>query len=203
MKINSKKTKSMIFNYTEKYQFSTRLLLNNEIVENLNSKQLLGTIISDDLRWDLNTINIVTKANARMELVRRVASFGASEDDIKNVYILFVRSLLEQSASVWHSTLTLENSEDLERVQKSAVKIILGDKYIGYEKSLVKLDMETLKERRENLCLNFALKCVKNPKTKNMFPQSHKPIKSIKWKQENPKNTKSSMLTQKGLKNHQ
>ena len=133
MMINSKKTKTMIFNFTEKYQFSTRLLLNNEIVEYLSKTKLLGTIITDDLRWDENTWNIVKKANARMKLVRKVASFGASQEDLKNVYVLFVRSLLEQSATVWHSSLTEENSDDLERVQKSAVKIILGDGYIDYE----------------------------------------------------------------------
>ena len=174
MQINSKKTKSMIFNYTEKYQFSTRLHLNNEMIENLQSTRLLGTIISDDLTWNLNTLNIVTKANARMELVRKVAGFGASVEDLKNVYFLFVRSLLEQSATVWHSSLTAENSADLERVQKSAVKLILGEKYIDYEKSLIQLDMESLFDRRENLCLNFALKCVRNPKTKHMFPESKK-----------------------------
>ena len=134
----------------------------------------MGTIISDDLRWDLNTHNIVKKANASMELVRKLSSFGASEEDLKHVYILFVRSLLEQSATVWHSSLTEENSEDLERVQKSAVNIILGNKNLDYEKSLAKLNMETLKERREYLCLSFALKCTRNTKTKHMFPESIK-----------------------------
>lgn len=61
---------------------------------------------------------LVWKANARMELVRKVASFGASVEDLKTIYILFVRSLLEQSATVWHSSLTMENSDDIERVQK-------------------------------------------------------------------------------------
>ena len=174
MLINEKKTKSLIFNFTEKYQFSTRLLLNNEILEVLESTKLLGTIISNDLSWDLNTLNIVKKANARMELVRKVASFGASEDDLKNIYFLFVRSLLEQSATVWHSSLTQENSDDLERVQKYAVRLILGQRYEGYKKSLTKLEMETLKERREFLCLRFAQKCLKNPKTKDMFPENKK-----------------------------
>ena len=109
-----------------------------------------------------------------MELVRKLSSFGASEEDLKHVYILFVRSLLEQSATVWHSSLTEENSEDLERVQKSAVNIILGNKNLDYEKSLAKLNMETLKERREYLCLSFALKCTRNTKTKHMFPESIK-----------------------------
>ena len=34
--------------------------------------------------------------------------------------------------------------------------------------------MEKLSERREQLCLNFARKCVKNPKTKHMFPENIK-----------------------------
>ena len=85
-----------------------------------------------------------------------------------------MRSLLEQSATVWHSSLTEENVNDLERVQKSAVKIILGDRYSGYKKSLVKLDMLSLSERREQLCLNFAKKCLKNYKTKSMFPENEK-----------------------------
>ena len=158
MQIIAKKTTSMVFNYTEKYRFSTRLLLNGEKIENLKSTKLLGTIISDDLSWDLNTLNIVTKANARMQLVRKVASFGASEEDIKNINFLLVRSLLEQSATVWHSSITEENNQDLERVQKSAVKLILGEQYIDYKKGLMKLDIESLEQRRENLCLNFAIK---------------------------------------------
>ena len=40
---------------------STRLLLNHEIVENLCSRKLLETIISDDLHWDLNNLKIVTQ----------------------------------------------------------------------------------------------------------------------------------------------
>ena len=81
---------------------------------------------------------------------------------------------MEQSATVWHSSLTEENVNDLERVQKSAVKIILGDKYVGYKKSLMKLEMLSLSERREQLCLNFANKCLKNSKTKSMFPENEK-----------------------------
>ena len=30
--------------------------------------------------------------------------------------------------------------------------------------------METLQDRREQLCLNFALKCTKHSKSKEMFP---------------------------------
>ena len=114
MIINEKKTKTMIFNFTENYKFTTRLRLKGENVEVINSTRLLGTILTDDLKWDLNVSTIVKKANARMELLRRVASFGTPAEDLKIIYTLFIRSLLEQSATVWHSSLTQENITDLE-----------------------------------------------------------------------------------------
>ena len=162
MKINTQKTKAMIFNFTQNYQFDTRLYIENELVEVIDSTRLLGTIITSDLRWDQNTTHLVQKANSRMEILRKIASFGASKDDLRNIYFLFVRSQLEQSAVVWHSSLTEENKADLERVQKSAVKIIMGGQYKGYRKSLTDLDIETLDERREKLCLNFARRCLSN-----------------------------------------
>ena len=132
MFINENKTKAMLFNYTEKYQFTTRLQLNENTVEVIDQTKLLGTVISNDLKWDLNTKSLVKKANARMELLRKVAEFGTPQEDLKTIFILFVRSLLEQSATVWHSSLSQENIDDLERVQKSACKVILQEKYRGY-----------------------------------------------------------------------
>ena len=172
--LNTDKTKSMIFNFTNNYQFTSRLQLKNQNIELLNDTKLLGTIISDDLKWNLNTKRIIKKANARMQLLREMTNFGASPEELKEFYISFVRSQLEQSATVWHSSLTEENSQDLERVQKTALKIILRNRYNGYKKSLRKLDLDSLDKRRENLCLNFAIKCTKNSKMKFMFPQNKK-----------------------------
>ena len=84
----------MLFNFTENYQFTTRLQLNKQTVEVIDHTRLLGTVISNDLKWNLNTKTIVKKANARMELLKKVAGFGAPIDDLKTVYILFIRSLL-------------------------------------------------------------------------------------------------------------
>ena len=123
MLVNEKKTKTMIFNYTKKYQFTTRLSINDQPIEVIKNTRLLGTIIQDDLTWDLNTAELVRKANARMELLRKVASFGTGTDDLKNIYILFVGSLLEQSATVWHSSLTEENQNDLGGCKRQLSKL--------------------------------------------------------------------------------
>ena len=121
MKINSAKKKSMVFNFTNNYQFGTRLKIDNQIIKTISETKLLGT---SDLKWTQNTSHIVKKAYARMELIRKLSSFGALMSDLKQVYIAFIRSLCEHSSWVWHSSLTLQNEEDLERVQKVALRII-------------------------------------------------------------------------------
>ena len=148
--------------------------MNGEKLEVIDSTRLLGTIITNNLSWDPNISDIVKRSNARMELLRKLDGFGVPKEDMKLIYILFIRSLLEQSAVVWHSSLNQENIDDLERVQKSALKIILKQNYKNYKHALTILELDTLYDRREQLCLNFALKCLKHPKFKNMFPENVK-----------------------------
>ena len=99
-----------------------------------------------------------------------MSDFNASIEDMKTIYITFIRSLLEQSCQVWHSSLTKENSEAIERVQKCAVKCILQGRYTSYKQALSVLDIPTCKDRRTALNLSFARKCLNNPKMKHLFP---------------------------------
>ena len=174
MKINKTKTKTMIFNYTNNYQFNRRLKIDNEILQTVENTKLLGTVITSDLKWDFNTKSIVKKAYARMELLRKLVKFQPPKNDLKQVYVTYIRSLLEQSFTVWHSSLTHENSDDLERVQKIALKIILKEDFRNYEHALNTLELEKLTIRREHLCLKFAQKCLKNPKMAKLFPPNKK-----------------------------
>ena len=153
MVLNEKKTKVMVFNFTDNHQFSTRIKLNDENLEIVKYAKLLGVIISDNLKWDENTNYLVKRANSRMELSRKVASFGTSIEEKKNIYILYIRSILEQSCVVWHSSLTAENAQELERIQKAAVRIILGKNFENYEEALEKIDLQPLNVRRDDLCL--------------------------------------------------
>ena len=86
------------------------------------------------------------------------------------IYVLYIRSILEQSCHVWHSSLTLEITTDLERVQKNSLKIILQQEYSTYEKALEHLNIDSLFDRRNSLCLKFAKKCLKTKQVSNIFP---------------------------------
>ena len=174
MRLNVEKSKIMIFNFTEDYQFSTRLFLENTLLDTINQTKLLGTIISTDLKWGENTEMLVKKGFQRMLILHKLYSFNIADSDMVNIYILYIRSILEFSCQVWHSSLTEEEISDLERVQKVAIKIILKERYVSYFQALEVLELDTLAERREKLCLNFAKKCLKHEKAKDMFPLKHK-----------------------------
>ena len=55
MILNQKKTKVMIFNFTDKYKFTTNLDLNYETLELVKQAKHLRVMISYDLKWDKNT----------------------------------------------------------------------------------------------------------------------------------------------------
>ena len=170
MKLNEKKTTNMIFNFTRKFQFTTDISVNNRDIEIVKETKLLGTYITNDLKWNKNTSEIVKRANQRMQLLNRAAKFTSNINDLKRVYLTYILNLLDQSAVVWHSSLTIKNRNDIERVQKVAVRIILGKNFRNYNDGLKILHLQNLNDRRENFCLKFAQKCLKNDKVKNMFP---------------------------------
>ena len=184
MKLNERKTKNMIFNFSKKNQFVTSLSVNEERLELVSETKLLGTILTSDLKWGKNTRVLVQKAWKRMQLLNRSASFTTNIQDLKSIYLTYIRSILEQSAVVWHSSLTSKNRRDLERVQKVAVRVILQTRYTNYQNGLKMLKLETLEERRKLLCLRFAKGCLKNEKVKSLFPKKENNHKMKKRKVE-------------------
>ena len=93
---------------------------------------------------------------------------------IVDLYSKYCRSILEFTAPVRHSSITVYESNSIERVQKMALHVILGDNYRNYETALGMVGLETLESRRTKLCTNFAIKAEKNPKFKHWFRKKSK-----------------------------
>ena len=97
----------------------------------MTETKLLGVHITDDLKWHKNTEEIVKKANKRMLLLNKASKFTSQIADLTTIYKIFIRSILENSCVVWHSTLAEQDSKSIERVQKAAFKVILTEHYEG------------------------------------------------------------------------
>ena len=121
------------------------------------------------MRWVANTSTMVGKAGKRLWILRRLKNLGAKEIDLVDVYTKQIRSVMGLAAPAWHSAISQAERQDLEKIQKSACHIILGTNYISYKNALEVLSLETLDNRRNQLCLKFAKKCEKHDKFKNWF----------------------------------
>ena len=101
---------------------------------------------------------------------------------MKHIYVVFIWSILETSSSVWHKSLTKENENDLERIQKTAFRLILGSRYTSYENAQSLLCLSTLKDRRELLFTKFTLKSLKlqqmNTILRNKYKEHHMETRS-------------------------
>jgi hypothetical protein len=170
MKLNPDKSKYMVINFTKNYQVNTRLHMENNLLEQVNETRLLGILLRDKLSCKANTESITKKAYKRMTILHKLCQFDVPVEDLINIYILYIRSVLEQSATVWHSSITRGEQLDLERVQKCALRIIFKEQYNSYEAALKLSGLDNLKARRTQLCLKFARKCVRNENTQDMFP---------------------------------
>ena len=176
MKINCKKTKMMVFNPGVARDYLPRFKLDDEELKVVEEIKLLGVVIRSDLSWNANTDYMVKRAYKMIWSLKRLKKLGARTGDLVDVYIKQIRSLLEFAVSVWHPSLTNEDRLKIERVQKSAFCIILGQEYKSYRLALKHLELETLYSRRNKLCKKFAKKSLKNSKFAKWFKPYQKSV---------------------------
>ena len=190
MKLNCEKTKVMLFNAAKTNDFIPEIKVKDEMqnIEVVEEFKLLGITITSDLKWDANTDAITKKAYKRLWMVRRLKNLGLKTSSLVKVYTSQIRSLLEFGAVTWHAMLTKENERSIERVQKTAVSIILGQDYNNYASNLEKLSLQRLNIRQEKLSLTFAKKAAKHPLHSTWFV-----------KNEAQKNTQSQKQTFKQI----
>ena len=164
----------MVFNQARSVDILPELKLDEEnFIEVVDEIKLLGVIIKNDLKWQSNTRKVISNCFARMWLLRNLKKYGASEEQMLEVYTQQVRSVAEMACPVWNSGLTVQEVCALERIQRTALAIIRGEYHTSYSEALSYFNLKSLEDRRGEICLKFAIKAYKHPKfslwfTKNM-----------------------------------
>ena len=169
MKLNPAKSNYMIFSRSEE-KFATRLTINQTKLDRVKESKLLGVWLRDDLSWSRNCTEICKQAYSRLPMLTRLKYVGVNTDDLIHIYILYIRSVTEYCSVVFHSRLTGEQTNKIERIQRTCLKIILGDMYLDYTSALEMSGLEKLSERRQKRCLDFSLKAIKHPRNSRIFP---------------------------------
>ena len=134
-----------------------------------------------------------------MLILHNLVKFTLPTHELIQIYILYIRSVLETCAVVWNSSITRGEQLELERVQRTALKIILKENYSNYEDALIETNLKTLKDRRENLCRNFAKQCIKTGSSSDLFPLNPCPVNSRNHEKFKVTSAKTSRLAKSAV----
>ena len=138
--------------------------------ERVSSAKVLGVTISNDLKWNDHVDTITSKAARRLYLLSQLKRAGISPDDLLAFYYSVIRSVLEFSCQLFHRSLPKYLSDDIERIQRRAMRIIFTS--LSYCEAMDKAGIPTLSERRESLSIKLLEDIVGNEhhKLANLLP---------------------------------
>ena len=163
MILNSKKTKTMIFNTLSNYDVLPIIQTEDgtelDVVE---EHKILGHIIRSDLKTISNTEYICKKAFKRMWIIRRLKSLGASDEELVEVLKQQIVSICEVGVPFLCPMITIAESNMLERCHETELIIIFQENYGTYATALKKAKMKTLRQRRIKLITKFSKEAFKN-----------------------------------------
>ena len=107
MKLNEEKTNYMIFSRSQS-EFATRLSVNGQTLDRVEAVKVVGVWLTTWLDWERNTSEICRRAYARDTMLTKLKYAGVKIQDLINIYVLYIRSVLEYCSVLWHSTLTVK-----------------------------------------------------------------------------------------------
>ena len=147
--LNPTKCKEMIISFKKQPCVYTPLNVNNQSFEVVNAAKLLG-VTTQDLKWNIHVEIIVWKAAKRIYLPRQLKRADVDSKSFIRFYCSCIRSVLEYACQAFHTSLPQYLSNDIEHIQKRALRIIYQDlSYTG-----------NLKKQNWKPCMTDGLCCV-------------------------------------------
>ena len=168
MKINAQKTKEMTINFARSTNHIPSLQIGGQEIEKVQNTKLLGMTISDNLSWEAHMDAITSKASQRLYFLRVLKRANVSMDKFLAIYCSLVRPVVEYACQVWHGTLTKEQNDSVENIQKRALQIIMPE--ATYDLALKVSELPTLEKRRTEMCKRLFIEIQdKNHKTPSLI----------------------------------
>ena len=124
------------------------ITINSSPVERVQSFKLLGVLLTSSLSWSEHITAVCTKASKRLYFLKLLKRSGMTSDDLLYYYKTVIRPVTEYACAVWHSSITAEQRDQLEAIQRRAVRIIFG-KELDFDILAIIHDIPLLADRRD------------------------------------------------------
>ena len=121
---------------------------NHQITE-VDSHKHLGLYLSNDCTWHKHINYITEKAWTRINIMRRL-KFKLDSKSLEQIYLVFIRPLLEYGDIIWNNCLQSQKQE-LEKIQIEAARIATGaTKLVSIAALYREIRWDSQDERRRN-----------------------------------------------------
>jgi hypothetical protein len=122
--LNATKTKEIIIDLRARPTCYYPVHVKDTAVDIVSEYKYLGTIVDNKLKWSENTNSVYKKGQQRLYFLRKLRSFNVNNTILELFYSSVVQSVICASMICWWNNLTVVNKTKLERVRKSAGRII-------------------------------------------------------------------------------
>ena len=107
------------------------IIIGDRVIDRVSEAKLLGVVISSDLKWNSHVGYVYKKEAKRLYGLRLLKRNTLPADVLLSVNCTYIRPIVECSCESWHFYLPLYLSDQIENVQKRALRIIFpAMKYI-------------------------------------------------------------------------
>uniref|UniRef100_A0A3B5Q3T5 Reverse transcriptase domain-containing protein n=1 Tax=Xiphophorus maculatus TaxID=8083 RepID=A0A3B5Q3T5_XIPMA len=122
--LNNSKTKELIIDYRRNKTDITPLTIGGKCVERVADFRFLGVHIEQGLTWNMNTLELIKKAQQRLNFLRVLRRNSIKEKLLVSFYKCSIESILTYCICVWYNSSTAAQRKALQRVVNTAQKII-------------------------------------------------------------------------------
>ena len=166
--LNESKCKELKISFTNSENPLEPITINNTSIEVVPSAKLLGVLISNDLKWNAHVEMMCKKVAARLYFLRQLKRAKVLTNDLLSFYTTCIRPVAEYACPVFHTSLPEYLSDQLERLQKRALRII-STNALSYRQALEVFNIPTLYDRRKAIG-NLLFQRISNNNNHKLYP---------------------------------
>ena len=132
-----------------RYTLFDPIEINDKLIDNVPHAKILGLHVSCDLKWNFHINEVIKKARKRLYCLSQLKRSGLGTSELVQFFRTCVRPITEYACPVFHDSLPAYLSQDLEAVQKRAMRMIFP--FCPYEEALAQSKLGTLSGRRQEV----------------------------------------------------
>ena len=124
LQINAGKTKELVVDFRRRTVPPTPVNIQGMDIEMVTSYKYLGVHLNNKLDWSLNSAALYRKGQSRLQLLRRLRSFGVQGALLRTFYDSVVASAIFYGVACWGSSISTADRKRLDKLTKKAGSVL-------------------------------------------------------------------------------